>query len=131
MSNATFKKIMVMTVPGDITADALKKSLGQLVEEVKNGSVTDIIVDVSALSEDDKHLKNVGKATGEWARKEIDPKLKAYKIKKVAFVSPSGNYHGRDKSALDGEGPVLGPDAPAKHYFTDHAAAINWLNARS
>ena len=95
----------------------------------KAGRVTGILVDVTALSKNEKRFNEIGEATGPCARMEIDPELYKLGVKKIAFVSPSGKYPGRDKTAA----PVskgTNPDekgAPHKHYFKSPTTAINWL----
>ena len=76
MSKATF--IVVLTIPGKTTTEELGESLKELVEEAKGGRVTGILVDVTALSKNEKRFNEIGEATGPRARKEIDPEL--YKL---------------------------------------------------
>ena len=128
MSKATFKNIVIMTIPGTITPVTLMQSLKELVREVKGADVSGILVDVTALSKNEDRLKKIGEATGEPARATIDPALYRQKVKKVAFVESSGKFHGRDTNAAPvSKGPIIKRGAPAKHYFTGSAEAIDWL----
>ncbi len=76
MSKATF--MVVLTIPGTTTAEELRESLKELVEQVNGGRVTGILVDDTALTKNEKLFNEIGEATGPWARKEIDPEL--YKL---------------------------------------------------
>jgi len=128
MSKATF--IVVLTIPGKTTAEELGASLNELVEEAKGGRVTGILVDVTALSKNEKRFNEIGEATGPRARMEIDPELYKLGVKKIAFVSGSGKYPGRDKTAPPvSKGPIKKKGTPHKHYFKSPTTAINWLRS--
>jgi len=123
------KFIVVLTIPGSITAAELKTSLSELVDEVEGSRAKGILVDVTELSKDPKLFDQVANATGPVARQEIDPKLYEKGIRKIAFVSPSGKYPGRDpKAGPVSAGPIPGKGLAAdKHYFEDATDAIAWL----
>jgi hypothetical protein len=128
MSKATF--VVVLTIPGKTTAEELGASLNDLVEEVKGGRVMGILVDVTALSKNEKRFNEIGEATGPRARMEIDPELYKLGVKKIAIVSSSGKYTGRDKTApAVSKGPIKKKGAPHKHYFKSPATAMKWLHS--
>ena len=121
MGISTFNKIVVVKIPAEITKAELKKSLKSLATKAKK-DVTGVIVDVSGLNHDENHFKEIAEATGPWARENIDPKLYANHVQKVAFVSPNGKFFGREQP-----GPIVKDNAPTKDYFTNLADAISWL----
>jgi hypothetical protein len=125
MAKATFKKIVIMTIPGTITSAALLKSLQDLISEVKGANVAGVLVDVTSLSKSQTRLKAIGAATGPPARETIDPALYREKVKKIAFVESSGNFHGREPGRL----PLLRRGSPTKNYFKDHISALKWLRS--
>ena len=64
-----------------------------MLDEVEGSRAKGILVDVTGLSKGiPKLFEQVANAVGPSARKDIDPKLYGMGIKKIAFVSPGGNY---------------------------------------
>jgi hypothetical protein len=128
MSKATF--VVVLTIPGKTSAEQLGASLNELVEEAKGGRVSGILVDVTALSKNEKRFNEIGEATGSRARMQIDPELYKLGVKKIAFVSPTGKYPGRDKTAPSvSKGPIKKKGSPHKHYFKSPTTAMKWLRS--
>ena len=125
MAKATFKKIVIMTIPGTITATTLLKSIKDLIKEVNGGDVAGVLVDVTALSKNQSRLKAIGEATGPPAREVADRELFAKKVKKIAFVESSGKFYGRAPGRL----PLTLKGSPTKNYFKDHISALKWLRS--
>ncbi|MGI9550580.1 MAG: hypothetical protein ACR2MT_05230 [Aurantibacter sp.] len=102
----------------------MKAELNKLVDFVQELDVSGVLVDVTELNQDNDHFKNVAESVGAWARENIDPKLANHSIGKVAFVDPSGEFHGSE-----GAGPIVKDNAPDKHYFTTTTEALEWLQS--